>query len=136
MSDNLSKKLGELIKYKRKDYKYSTQELANKLGVSAGLINNIEHAKTDTFNLKLLNNLSTTLDIDLFLMLSKETTNQNNFLNNIDTTELILNKYNDFFVKLSSLINNNSPSINIINLLDKLLVEIKYFDVLVKPTDS
>ena len=136
MSDNLSKKLGELIKYKRKDCRYSTQELADKLGVSAGLINNIEHAKTDTFNLKLLNDLSTTLDIDLFLMLSKETTNQNNFLNNIDTTELILNKYNDFFVKLSSLINNNSPSINIINLLDKLLVEIKYFDVLVKPTDS
>ena len=135
MSDNLSKKLGELIKYKRKDCRYSTQELADKLGVSAGLINNIEHAKTDTFNLKLLNNLSTTLDIDLFLMLSKETTNQNNFLNNIDTTELILNKYNDFFVKLSSLINNNSPSINIINLLDKLLNEIKYFDVLTKSTD-
>lgn len=135
MSDNFSKKLGELIKYKRKDCRYSTQELADKLGVSAGLINNIENAKTDTFNLKLLNDLSTALDIDLFLILSKKTITQNNLLNSIETNELINNKYNDLLFRLGSIINNNYYEANIINLLDKLLSEIKYFDVLTRSTD-
>ena len=54
MNINLNKHLGNLIRSKRKYCGYSTQELADKIGISAGSINNIENAKTDTFNLKLL----------------------------------------------------------------------------------
>lgn len=54
---------GRLIKYKRKVKGYSTQELAKLLGVSPGLINNIENAKTDTFNIDLLYKTSSVLNI-------------------------------------------------------------------------
>ena len=135
MYDNLSKKLGELIKYKRKDCRYSTQELADKLGVSAGLINNIEHAKTDTFNLKLLNDLSNALDIDLYLALSQNTRNKNYSFNNPQPTEDISNKHNELLYKLTSLINSNTNKINIAILLDKLINEINYFYTLTKPSD-
>ena len=73
MNINLNKHLGNLIRSKRKYCGYSTQELADKIGISAGSINNIENAKTDTFNLKLLNDLSNALDTDLYLALSKNT---------------------------------------------------------------
>lgn len=135
MYDNLSKKLGELIKYKRKDCRYSTQELADKLGVSAGLINNIEHAKTDTFNLKLLNDLSNALDIDLYLALSQNTRNKNYSFNNPQPTEDISNKHNELLYKLTSLINSNTNKINIAILLDKLINEINYFYTLTNPSD-
>ena len=130
MDINLNKNLGDLIRYKRKDCGYSTQELADKIGVSAGSINNIENAKTDTFNLKLLNDLSDALDIDLCLALSKKNTNQNYSINTIRINEDIANKHNELIYKLTSLINNNSNKINTICLLDKLLNEIKYFDML------
>ena len=61
---------GNLIKYKRKVKGYSTQELAKLLDVSPGLINNIENAKTDTFNLELLYKISSTLDIPITDILS------------------------------------------------------------------
>ena len=54
---------GNLIKDKRKSKGYSTQQLAKLLDVSPGLINHIENAKTDTFNLELLYKVSSTLDI-------------------------------------------------------------------------
>lgn len=135
MDINLNKNLGDLIRYKRKDCGYSTQELADKIGVSAGSINNIENAKTDTFNLKLLNDLSDALDIDLCLALSKKNTNQNYSINPIRINEDIANKHNEVIYKLTSLINNNSNKINTICLLDKLLNEIKYFDMLTKPAN-
>lgn len=135
MDINLNKNLGDLIRYKRKDCGYSTQELADKIGVSAGLINNIENAKTDTFNLQLLNDLSDTLDIDLCSVLSKKNINQNYSINTIQINEDIANKHNELIYKLTSLINNNSNKINTICLLDKLLNEIKYFDMLTKPAN-
>lgn len=135
MDIKLNKNLGDLIRYKRKDCGYSTQELADKIGVSAGLINNIENAKTDTFNLQLLNDLSDTLDIDLCSVLSKKNINQNYSINTIQINEDIANKHNELIYKLTSLINNNSNKINTICLLDKLLNEIKYFDMLTKPAN-
>ena len=96
---NLKKNLGDLIRYKRMDCGYSTQELADKIGVSAGSINNIENAKTDTFNLKLLNDLSDALDIDLCLVLSKKHINQNYSINHIKINEDIANKYNELIYR-------------------------------------
>jgi len=135
MDINLNKNLGDLIRYKRKNCGYSTQELADKIGISAGSINNIENAKTDTFNLKLLNDLSNALDIDLYLALSKNTQNKNYSFNNLNPTEDISNKHDELLCKLTRLINSNTNKINMAILLDKLINEINYFYTLTKPSD-
>ena len=135
MNINLNKHLGNLIRSKRKYCGYSTQELADKIGISAGSINNIENAKTDTFNLKLLNDLSNALDIDLYLALSQNTQNKNYSFNNLNPTEDISNKHDELLYKLTSLINSNTNKINITILLDKLINEINYFYTLTNPSD-
>lgn len=135
MNINLNKHLGNLIRSKRKYCGYSTQELADKIGISAGSINNIENAKTDTFNLKLLNDLSNALDIDLYLALSQNTQNKNYSFNNLNPTEDISNKHDELLYKLTSLINSNTNKINIAILLDKLINEINYFYILTKSWD-
>ena len=135
MNINLNKHLGNLIRSKRKYCGYSTQELADKIGISAGSINNIENAKTDTFNLQLLNDLSNALDIDLYLALSQNTQNKNYSFNNLHPTEDISNKHDELLYKLTSLINSNTNKINIAILLDKLINEINYFYTLTKPSD-
>lgn len=135
MNINLNKHLGNLIRSKRKYCGYSTQELADKIGISAGSINNIENAKTDTFNLKLLNDLSNTLDTDLYLALSKNTQSKNYSFNNLNPTEDISNKHDELLYKLTRLINSNTNKINIAILLDKLINEINYFYTLTKPSD-
>lgn len=136
MNINLNKHLGNLIRSKRKYCGYSTQELADKIGISAGSINNIENAKTDTFNLQLLNDLSNALDIDLYLALSQNTQNKNYSFNNPQPTEDISNKHDELLYKLTSLINSNTNKINIAILLDKLINEINYFYTLTTPSDS
>ena len=130
MNINLNKHLGNLIRSKRKYCGYSTQELADKIGISAGSINNIENAKTDTFNLKLLNDLSNALDTDLYLALSKNTQSKNYSFNNLNPTEDISNKHDELLYKLTSLINSNTNKINMAILLDKLINEINYFYIL------
>ena len=135
MNINLNKHLGNLIRSKRKYCGYSTQELADKIGISAGSINNIENAKTDTFNLQLLNDLSNALDTDLYLALSQNTQNKNYSFNNPQPTEDISNKHDELLYKLTSLINSNTNKINISILLDKLINEINYFYTLTKPSD-
>ena len=135
MNINLNKHLGNLIRSKRKYCGYSTQELADKISISAGSINNIENAKTDTFNLKLLNDLSNALDTDLYLALSQNTQNKNYSFNNPQPTEDISNKHDELLYKLTSLINSNTNKINISILLDKLINEINYFYTLTKPSD-
>lgn len=135
MNINLNKHLGNLIRSKRKYCGYSTQELADKIGISAGSINNIENAKTDTFNLKLLNDLSNALDIDLYQALSQNTQNKNYSFNNLQPTEDISNKHDELLYKLTSLINSNTNKINIAILLDKLINEINYFYTLTNPSD-
>lgn len=135
MNINLNKHLGNLIRSKRKYCGYSTQELADKIGISAGSINNIENAKTDTFNLKLLNDLSNALDTDLYLALSQNTQNKNYSFNNPQPTQDISNKHDELLYKLTSLINSNTNKINIAILLDKLINEINYFYTLTNPSD-
>lgn len=123
-------KLGNLIRTNRKYKKYSTKELADKLQVSSGLINNIENAKTDSFNLALLNNLSTTLEIDIidFISLNLNNTNPLSF-NNKD----IENRYMLLASQLNNLVFSNKLDDNtVIILLDKLLIELNYFDSLKK----
>ena len=123
-------KLGNLIRTNRKYNKYSTKELADKLQVSSGLINNIEHGKTDSFNLALLNNLSAILEINIidFISLNLNNTNSLSF-NNKD----IENKYMLLTSHLNNLVFSNKLDDNTtILLLDKLLIELNYFDSLKK----
>lgn len=125
-------KLGDLIRLNRKYKKYSTMELAKKLEVSSGLINNIENAKTDTFNLNLLNNLSNSLDIDILTFISLNL-NKSKLLpiyisiNNRD----IEDKYIMISSQLNNLVSSNKlDSATVELLLDKLLIELNYFDSL------
>ena len=123
-------KLGNLIRTNRKYNKYSTKELADKLQVSSGLINNIENGKTDSFNLALLNNLSAILEINIidFISLNLNNTNSLSF-NNKD----IENKYMLLASQLNNLVFSNKLDDNTtILLLDKLLIELNYFDSLKK----
>lgn len=63
------KKIGITIRRQRLAREMSTQQLAEALGVSAGLLNNIENAKTDTFNLELLHKFCSTLHISILELL-------------------------------------------------------------------
>ena len=58
-------RLGELIKSHRKEKQYSTSTLSEKLGVSVGLINNLENGRNDVFKLELFENLVKELGIPL-----------------------------------------------------------------------
>lgn len=127
-------KLGNLIRTNRKYKKYSTKELADKLQVSSGLINNIENAKTDSFNLTLLNNLSTTLEIDMIDFISLNLNNPNLLSSNFSIdNKNIEDKYIAISSQLNSLVFSNKLDDNtVIILLDKLLIELNYFDSLKK----
>ena len=59
------KNIGETIRNYRKSKNYSTAELAERLNVSAGFINNLENARNDVFKIELLNSIMKELDIPL-----------------------------------------------------------------------
>lgn len=70
--------LGKKVRTYRKTKEYSTAELAKKLDVSAGLINNIENSRNDVFRLELLLKLIQELDIPIEDILGLETLNIGN----------------------------------------------------------
>lgn len=114
---------GNLIRLKRKEKGYSTQELAKLLNVSPGLINNIENGKTDTFNLELLHKISDILNISSSHIISdniKDITLENI---NISLSFIPL-------LKSLNLISNNPDwdSKKIQLLLDKLLDDINFYN--------
>ena len=115
---------GKLIKYKRKVKGYSTQELAKLLDVSPGLINHIENAKTDTFNLELLYKVSSTLDIPVTDIISYSLDNL--FNSNIDASTL----YSSFNIQIGELLksliqlsNNENWSSSKMDMLIKKLID-------------
>lgn len=121
---------GKLIKYKRKAKGYSTQELAKLLDVSPGLINNIENAKTDTFNINLLYKISSTLDIPVTEIISY---NLDTVLNSIlDTTEIssyLKLNIKPLFKALIQLSNNeNISSEKMDMILEKLVDDINFYN--------
>ncbi|CDF58285.1 helix-turn-helix domain-containing protein [Thermobrachium celere] len=52
--DTLQMEFGKMVRKYRKEKGYSTQKLAELLGVSVGLVNNIENGKSDVFKLEVL----------------------------------------------------------------------------------
>lgn len=61
--DTLQIEFGKMIRKYRKEKGYSTQKLAELLGVSVGLVNNIENGKSDVFKLEVLSSLLKLIDI-------------------------------------------------------------------------
>lgn len=59
------KEIGNKVRKYRKAKSYSTSDLASKLGVSVGLVNNLENARNDVFRLKLLHELSAELGVPI-----------------------------------------------------------------------
>lgn len=121
---------GNLIKYKRKVKGYSTQELAKLLDVSPGLINNIENAKTDTFNLELLYKISSTLDIPITDILSYniDTILTSAFDNNPEMSSLKLNlePLLKAIIQISNNKNLTSDKVDIF--LDKVVDDINFYN--------
>lgn len=112
---------GIIIKNARKNKGYSTQYLSKLLGISTGLINNIENGKTDVFNLHLLYSLSNILDIPITQIILYDS-----LPNNI-SSEAIPNDFNSILNKLiefSSKVNWDKSKIN--TLCNKLIYEIDF----------
>lgn len=112
---------GTVIKNARKNKGYSTQYLSKLLGVSTGLINNIENGKTDVFNLHLLYSLSNILDIPITQIISYDLLPINvSSKNTSNDFNLILNRLIEFSVK----VNGDKSKIN--TLCNKLIYEIDF----------
>lgn len=109
--DKIYIKLGNIIRHYRKSKNYSTAEIAEKLNISAGLINNLENGRNDVFKLELLSDFFTELNIPIEELFELIPTNlkliyfENKHLhiqkNNWESNENIeLIKYNlDFIIK-------------------------------------
>lgn len=126
--DDLIIRIGKLVKEQRLEKEYSTQELAEKLDVSAGLINNIENGKTDTFNVTLMGKLCSSLDIDIMSLLANKVDDVLNLLNiSSDIPEELLvytDKLIHEYTKAAIELNFNSSKLE--TLLNKLLYEINF----------
>lgn len=101
---DLKKNLGIIIRDYRKSKFLSTQELANKLNLSVGTINNIENGKSDFFKFDILFKLLYILEIPSTVI----------FENIATTEEFVYNKYKE------SLTNYKFPSFNLLESPDML----------------
>ncbi|WP_202709470.1 helix-turn-helix domain-containing protein [Sporosalibacterium faouarense] len=63
------KEFGENIRKYRKNKKLSTPEFAKRIGVSTGLVNNIENGRHDVFKLELIFKMAAELDVSLIQLL-------------------------------------------------------------------
>lgn len=126
--ENLIIRIGKLVKEKRLEKEYSTQELADKLEVSSGLVNNIENGKTDTFNIALMKKLCSILGIEVISLLADKTDHISKFLNiSQDIPENLsiqINKLNDEYIKAAIKLNFNDNKLE--TMLNKLLYEVNF----------
>lgn len=136
--EDLAVKIGKIIREKRNEKGYTTQELANKVGVSAGLINNIENARTDTFNLKLLFDLCDCLNIPVQSLVQIDLEEFKNFyLSTQNVTKALAGRLNlviDKFIETA--IKNNYDEKFLDFITQKLLYEIEFYDQLKNSIDK
>ena len=62
---NVDIKVGNIIRNKRREKEFTTAELAERLEVSNGFLNNLENGKTQLINYDLVNKLCNELGIDV-----------------------------------------------------------------------
>jgi transcriptional regulator with XRE-family HTH domain len=121
-------RIGKLVKEKRIEKGYSTQELAEKLEVSSGLVNNIENGKTDTFNIELMEKLSSVLDMEILPILANKSDDVKKLLSiTKDIPENLsaqINKVIEAYINAAIELNFNHKKLEA--LLSKLLYEIDF----------
>jgi transcriptional regulator with XRE-family HTH domain len=126
--DDLITRIGKLVKERRLSKGYSTQELADKLSVSTGLINNIENSKTDTFNVTLMSKLCSELDISIPALLLENPQSIKDSLaihNNIpESLSIHINRIIEEYALAAIKLNFNTDKLE--KLSKKLLHEIKF----------
>lgn len=93
--DTLQIEFGNMVRKYRKEKGYSTQKLAELLGVSVGLVNNIENGKSDVFKLEVLSQLFKILQIP-----SKDTLEILFYEQILDDLGYISNSQKDLFKNL------------------------------------
>jgi transcriptional regulator with XRE-family HTH domain len=127
-------RIGRLVKEKRIEKEYSTQELAEKLDISAGLINNIERGKTDTFNLNLMGRLCSTLGIEILSLLADKTDDISRLLNiSQEIPENLSNQINiltEEYIKAAIKLNFNDKKLE--TMLYKLVYEVNFLSEIEK----
>lgn len=131
--DEVVIRIGKLIREKRLEKGYTIQQLAENLGVSVGLISNIENAKTDAFNLILLINLCNILDISLFTFLLHNANDlKNSFdINNIpNEVKQHYDKITDNFIDAAIKVNYDKEKLNL--LTDNIISNINLFKKLIE----
>lgn len=132
--DELIVRIGKLVNEKRLEKGYSTQVLADKLDVSVGFVNNVENAKTDTFNLILMQKLCSTLDIEVVSLLADKADQISKFLNiSQEIPEKLsthINKLTDEYIKAAIKLNFNDKKLE--TLLNKLVYEVDFLSDLEK----
>ncbi|MTI71427.1 MAG: helix-turn-helix transcriptional regulator [Firmicutes bacterium] len=126
---NIYKELGENIRKFRKRKNLSTPDFAKKVGVSTGLVNNIEHGRSDVFKLELLFSITKELNVSIVQLLDIDSINikdlalleeinkslkknldeNNNNLRNLNDN---LNKIIKAFILIASKYNCNENALN------------------------
>lgn len=135
----MQQQLGQTIRKYRKQNNYTIAQLAEKLGISIGLLSNIETGKTDSFQLTLLNNIVRELDIPiskLNLFYKLYPIEELNINNSID-----LNKINPSFEKLIDAFISTSSSLSFdedkMALITNMLIkELQTISELIKTAES
>jgi transcriptional regulator with XRE-family HTH domain len=135
--DNVHKNLGNVVKQHRFGKKLSTQELAKILDVSTGLLNNIEHDKTDIFKFELMYKISSVLEIPLLELLLGDSAelkralpnliDENNFSSLGCEVEFIRNNISlviDAYLSTVSTLEYKQDAIKTIT--EKILLELEY----------
>ncbi len=132
--ENLIIRIGKLVREKRLGLGYTTQELADKLEVSAGLINNIENAKTDSFNLSFMGRLCSALDVPLISILASNTEDISKLLNisnNIpEALSYQINEIIQEYIKVAIKFNFNADKLDMIT--DKILCELRFVNKIIE----
>lgn len=103
--------LGRKVRKYRKLKNYSAAEFAKELGVSAGLINNIENARNDVFKLELLLKIMDKLEVSLGELLQLKT---------IDIRNINISQKNN--LSIDKLINDNEEIVDLINYKINLII--------------
>lgn len=140
--DEILKYIGSMIRERRLFKDLSTQELAGLINVSPSLINNIENAKTDTFNLEFMYTICKVLNIPIVNIILNKHIDVNddapdlldidysedipplNFSESIDTVKQNIDKIIKTYLSALSDLNYDSEKIN--RLTSKLLYEMDY----------
>ena len=115
--DSLINRIGIELKKARKEKGYSTEELSKKLNISAGKLNNIEHGKSDCFQLELANDINKSLGIDIYEICGSA----------FYSKKVSYPEYDSFINELVVFLQNNSEEINSI-LIKKVGNEIDFIE--------